>query len=112
MSEIIFLSVESEGAILTELKSISIEGIIIGNPIPIDNASDVLDAPLNPDDITQGLEIVKVIFQTGTSIAAFCATVIKLLKEKNAKAKVKSKKGMRIIDEKTSVDDFQNFISE
>jgi hypothetical protein len=40
-------------------------------PVPLESPVDTLDSPINPDDIHQVLELIKIAFETGTAAVAF-----------------------------------------
>ncbi len=112
MKEGILISIKASEDVVKELSAMEFENVLMTEPINLSSPSDVLDAPLNPDDIINGVEVVKVMFQAGTAILAFCTAFINLLKEKNAKAKMTTKEGQKEVDGNTKPEDLNKLISK
>lgn len=83
------VTIISTNDVISELVSIDSDGISLSEPIRVDSPADVLDAPINPNDIVNGLEIVKVILETSTAVLAFGSILVKVLHERKAKAVLK-----------------------
>lgn len=89
MSNTNLVTVISTNEVISELINIDTEGISLSEPIRVDSPADVLDAPINPNDVVNGLEIVKVVLETSTAVLAFGSILVKVLQERKAEATIK-----------------------
>ena len=112
MKENILISIKSSENIAENVSKMDFEQVLISEPIGLTSPSDVLDAPLNPDDIVQGVEVVKVMFQAGSAILTFCTAMIKLLKENKATAQISTQEGEKQIDGNTKPEELEKMIKK
>jgi len=95
-----------------ELSSFKEDSIIFGKSIIQNSPSDVLDSPLNPSDISEGIELVKVIFETASAGLAFYSYLVKILKEKKEKATVETDNKTIVIDGESTPEEIVKELEE
>jgi hypothetical protein len=84
-------------------------------PSRLESAADVLDAPLNPDDVLQALELIKIFFETATAALAFFTAVVGLFKTGALKEEVVLKnsntgKTLGKVNQATTTDDIKRML--
>jgi hypothetical protein len=57
-------------------------------PSRLESAADVLDAPLNPDDVSHILEITKLVFETGIAALGFLSAAVGLFNTGHSKERL------------------------
>lgn len=77
----IFLTLVGPESVMTSLKTISIDGINIDIPQPLDAMVDAVDAPLGPDEIQQLLMHATVVLNFGAAAAKFGVATTQLVIE-------------------------------
>ena len=114
MTNMNLITIISTSDVISELVNIDTEGISLSEPIRVDSPADVLDAPLNPNDVVTGLEIVKVILETSTAVLAFGSILVKVLQEREAKATIKKNPNSKpvTIDIASSIDEVKRILEK
>lgn len=102
------LNIKGGHNLIREIEHEKIDGMQTGRPIAVKSPSDVLDSPLNPSDIIDGVELIKLAFETAAAGATFFTALIKLLKEKKYKVVVSDDKKSEEVTGDSDPDELAN----
>ena len=81
-------SIECSSEVAEKIKFLKIDKLLLSEPVSLSSPSDVLDAPINPDEIKDYLMLVKVVFQAGSAAISFASALNKILKEGDEAIKI------------------------
>jgi hypothetical protein len=79
------LSIIGPREILEQLRATTIKDVMISKPVPLTGPSDILDAPMNPKDVADAFDMIKVIFDTGIAGLTFVSALLGILKQSKGK---------------------------
>lgn len=102
------LNIKGGQNLIQEIEHEKIDGMQTGRPIAIKSPSDALDSPLNPGDIIDGVELIKLAFETAAAGVTFFTALIKLLKEKKGKVVVSDDNKSEEVTEDSNPDELVN----
>jgi TPP-dependent 2-oxoacid decarboxylase len=88
------------------------EGIKVSKPVNVESPADVLDAPMNPDDIKTTLQMITAIFQTSSAVLGFVTAILKLVQERKEKMVLKNPVNGQIVAEVDSTTTEQELMSK
>jgi hypothetical protein len=104
-------SISSSKDVINEISQLKNCDFIMSEPIDMANPSDVLDSPLNPDDVVKGIEMIKLMFEASTAIITFCTALIGILKKNKARARISIAEREIIIDANSSIDEIKTVLT-
>lgn len=107
MDSRVIVSIIASEEVIADLLNLDVNGVKSSEPVLLDSPTDVLDSPINPDDIVSGLNLVKVFFETGTAAIAFSAALVKVIRAHKTKVKVinsATNRAGKMLDESSTSD--------
>lgn len=106
------VSIFSDNKIISKIQATELPDITLSSPIQALSPSDVLDAPLNPDGLQEGIEIIKVLLESSMAIFSFAAALRAILKETRGKAVIRNGDIEKIIDAETPIVEIEESFSK
>lgn len=94
---------------------VSVQDVLVSEPIVADSPVDMLNAPIGGDEVRQFLEVLTVAATTGTAIATFVDKVLAIVRESKGQLSIKdSASGKKIasITEENDVQSIKGLIPE
>lgn len=113
IKQIKFFSITTRSSVIEAISAINIEGVTMSSPIQLDGHNSNLAAPINPEDIVTGLEIIKLLFESATAGLAFFLALKNVLKSDATKIEVYAdQKKVGEITKKTDNKDIERLIEQ